>query len=314
MLARFSPSFVTFGSSPGASLGATFALLAALSWGGGDFAGGMGSKAAGGTTPGTLRMMICAHAMSLTALLVCLAVQGGVVLHGWAVVWGLGAGVVAGLSLAAFYIALARGAMGASAAVSGLLAAAIPAAIGIVLEGRPSTRRVVGFAVAAVAIWFIAAPEPSTSSDVTETSGTMGLAIGGGIGFGLYFAGLKFANSLGVIEPLALSRTGSIVTSLLLLFVLREQPSRNSAGELGHGWLSRAGWMWAAGVALLDTGGNLLYIAATRAGRLDIAAVLASFYPASTILLAAALLHERPGRRQLAGMGLAAAAIAMVTL
>jgi len=33
-----------------------------------------------------------------------------------------------GLALTAFYIALARGAMGASAAVSGLLAAAIPAA------------------------------------------------------------------------------------------------------------------------------------------------------------------------------------------
>jgi drug/metabolite transporter (DMT)-like permease len=65
---------------------------------------------------------------------------------------------------------------------------------------------------------------------------------------------------------------------------------------------------------VLDTGGNLLYIAATRSGRLDIAAVLASLYPAGTILLAAWRLHERPTRRQLAGMGIAAAAVVMITI
>jgi len=65
---------------------------------------------------------------------------------------------------------------------------------------------------------------------------------------------------------------------------------------------------------LLDTSGNLLFIAATRAGRLDVAAVLASLYPASTILLAAWMLHEKPTRRQGLGMLVAAAAIVMITL
>jgi len=63
-----------------------------------------------------------------------------------------------------------------------------------------------------------------------------------------------------------------------------------------------------------DTTGNLLFMAATRAGRLDVASVLASLYPASTILLAAWTLHERPTRRQGIGMGVAAAAVAMITL
>jgi drug/metabolite transporter (DMT)-like permease len=49
-------------------------------------------------------------------------------------------------------------------------------------------------------------------------------------------------------------------------------------------------------------------------GRLDVAAVLASLYPASTILLAAWVLHERPTRRQVLGMVVALAAVGMITI
>jgi drug/metabolite transporter (DMT)-like permease len=67
-------------------------------------------------------------------------------------------------------------------------------------------------------------------------------------------------------------------------------------------------------VAVLDTGGNVLFMAATRLGRLDVASVLASLYPAGTILLAAWYLHERPTRRQTMGMVAALAAVVMITL
>jgi drug/metabolite transporter (DMT)-like permease len=77
--------------------------------------------------------------------------------------------------------------------------------------------------------------------------------------------------------------------------------------------LTRMVVVWAMGAVLLDTSGNLLFIAATRAGRLDVAAVLASLYPASTILLAAWMLRERPTRRQGLGMAVAAAAVVMIS-
>ena len=64
----------------------------------------------------------------------------------------------------------------------------------------------------------------------------------------------------------------------------------------------------------MDTGGNLSFLAATRAGRLDVAAVLSSIYPASTILLAAWLLKERTTARQRWGMALAVVAVVFVTL
>ncbi|HEX4155600.1 MAG TPA: EamA family transporter [Acidobacteriaceae bacterium] len=321
-------------SIPGASLPSALsanillALAAAASWGGGDFSGGMGVKAAGSSTAGALRVVLIAHASSLAVLLAILFAQHAPFPHGAPLAWGLLAGVTAGISLTAFYVALARGAMGAPAAVSGLLAAAIPAAVSSVLEGVPAPLRLAGFALALAAIWLIAAgPSPEStqaidgSAPMTSSRTTMALAIVGGIGFGIYFVALRLANPLGVMEPVALARFASLSTCALLLLavMLRTRrthstnPGAPSSARVG-GRLTRAAILFALGVALLDTGGNLLFLAATRAGRLDIAAVLASLYPAGTILLAAWHLHERPTRRQLTGMAIAAAAVVMITL
>jgi drug/metabolite transporter (DMT)-like permease len=280
----------------------------------------MGVKAAGGTTAGALRVVLIAHASSLAVLLAILSLQHASLPHGPPLAWALLAGVTAGISLTAFYIALARGAMGGSAALSGLLAAAIPAAVSSVIEGIPTPLRIVGFVLALAAIWLIAAgpsPESEHAVDGSEPSEssrmTLVLALIGGVGFGIYFVALRLANPLGVVEPMAVARAASLVTCALLLLLVSVRSRASAAGQ-SETKLTRMAVVWALGVALLDTGGNLLFIAATRTGRLDIAAVLASLYPAGTILLAAWYLHERPTRRQLTGMAIAAAAVVMITI
>src|ERR1700693_5287133 len=132
-------------------------LLAALFWGGGDFSGGMGSKFAGGTLGSALRILLISHSASLVFLCSFAALHVDPFPHGAPLAWALLAGVTGALALACFYIALARGSMGASAAVSGLLAAAIPAAVSMVGEGFPGTGRLFGFLIARVAIWMGAA-------------------------------------------------------------------------------------------------------------------------------------------------------------
>jgi drug/metabolite transporter (DMT)-like permease len=288
---------------------ALIALAAAASWGGGDFSGGVGVKAAGGTTAGALRLVIVAHGVSLAVLLVLLALHPGPRPSGVLLAWGLMAGVAAAISLTAFYIALSRGAMGASAAVSGLIAAAIPAVVSSFLDGAPTALKLAGFLLAAVAIWMIAAgPNPENVAAEHQRK-TMVLAIVGGLGFGFYFVALKMDNTLGEFEPMALARASSLICCCLMLLFVRTR----GAGD-GMWRLSRLALLCALGVALLDTGGNLLFLAATRLGRLDVAAVLASLYPAGTILLAAWQLHERPTRRQFAGMAVALAAVVMITV
>jgi drug/metabolite transporter (DMT)-like permease len=290
-------------------LNALLALAAAFLWGGGDFSGGMGAKNAGGTMGGALRVILTSHAASFTVLVAVARWRGDTFPHGAPLAWGIAAGVTGGIALACFYVALSRGAMGASAALSGLLAAAIPAVVSVIGEGSPGLLRITGFLVAGAAIWLIAAG-PNAEAKSAD-AGTIWLAAAAGIGFGIYFVALKMAGVAGVIWPMATARIGSLSVCSLMLIGLSFNPKTS---EIAKGRLTRAAVRWALTTALLDTSGNLLFIAATRAGRLDVAAVLASLYPASTILLAAWMLSERPTRRQGLGMAVAAAAVVMITL
>jgi drug/metabolite transporter (DMT)-like permease len=297
-------------------MNALIALAAAALWGGGDFCGGMGVKQAGGSTKAALRFVVLSHCISFTALLVILAMLRRPVPLGAPAIWAVAGGVAGGVGLTAFYIALSRGAMGAAAAVSGLLAAAVPAVVSSAMEGAPCELTLAGFGMAAVAIWMIAAGDSPENQDSSGAS--LALAAFGGVAFGLYFVALRMANPLGLVAPMAIARLGSLAVCGLLLGAMAvwggtsERQTQRTLRTPRFAKGIRPLLPWALGVALMDTGGNVMFVAATRLGRLDVAAVLASLYPAGTILLAAWHLHERPTRRQVAGMAAALAAVVMI--
>lgn len=288
---------------------AVLGLLAGALWGVGDFSGGMAAKTAGGSVRAALKVVLLSHLSSLGLLAGFALWRGQAAPHGAGLAWGLTAGLLAGVSISAFYVALAKGEMGSAAALSGLLAAAIPALVSGFTEGSPGWQKLAGFVVAGAAIWLIAAAPPTQG----KTS-SAGLAVLAGTGFGFYFVAVKYAIGGGLAWTLATVRVGSIATCAVVLLGLVVARRGSAVSNHGVPLLSSKVLLWVLATAIFDTGGNLFFVAATRAGRLDIASVLASLYPASTILLAGLVLKERLSRRQGFGMVLAVAAVVLITI
>ena len=62
----------------------------------------------------------------------------------------------------------------------------------------------------------------------------------------------------------------------------------------------------------MDMGANVLYLLALAHTLVSIAAVIASLYPASTVMLARLVLHEKLGRAQWAGVACAFAGVMLM--
>jgi drug/metabolite transporter (DMT)-like permease len=127
------------------------------------------------------------------------------------------------------------------------------------------------------------------------------LGASAGIGFGAQLILFKMGAEGGVLWALTSGRIAGSAAILLTVLVARPK----------GGWRG----FWLAGIisGTLDTVGNLFYMMASQTGRLDVAAVICSMYPAGTIALAGILLREKPTRRQLLGMGLALGAVALLS-
>lgn len=279
-------------SSSAAAAG--FGLLSAASWGGSDFAGGWGARRAS-----SLLITASGQIVSLAALLViCLVLRLTVPATRYLVYAAIG-GFEGAFALAVFYRALSMGAMGLTAALTGLMTAFVPVVFELFQTGWPGTYTTVGLAIGLAAIWLISHSPAKDGAGTPRRALLLGASAG--VGFGVQLIFFKTAAAGGVLWALTSGRMAGVAA--ILLVVALAPPKRPWCG------------FWAAGIVSgsLDAVGNLFYMLASALGRLGAAAVISSMYPAGTILLAGILLREHPTRRQFAGMGLALAAVVLLS-
>jgi drug/metabolite transporter (DMT)-like permease len=203
------------------------------------------------------------------------------------------------VGLIGLYSGLAQGRIGIVAPLTAVLAATLPILFSLLTEGFPPILNVAGFGLALVAVWFLTGVGRSTAVSRTE----LGYALLAGTGFALFFIFIDQATDELVFWPLVAARIASVVCLGLLVLVRRswQRPPRN---QLPIIFLT----------GIFDALGNAFFAAAARVGRLDIAAVLASLYPVTTVLLAQLVLHERLNRSQWVGVGLALLALVLITV
>lgn len=270
-----------------------FGGLSALSWGSGDFNGGLATKRLG-----VLRVLTVAHGVGLllTVTLGLLTQQAMPMPSELAL--SAGAGLIGLVALGALYRALAEGQMGIAAPVSSVLSAAIPLIFSITVRGRePDGAQIIGFGLALVAIVLI-----SMASGRLEGGSGLGMAVAAGAGFGVYFILMSYIESTSVFWLAAVSR--ALIFGLLMLVVTRQRASLYPPNRMTGVLLVLAG--------VLDVFGNIFFILSAQSGREDIAAVVVALYPAVTILLAALLLKESMRLLQMIGIGLALLAVALI--
>jgi drug/metabolite transporter (DMT)-like permease len=272
------------------------ALSSALAYGLSDFVGGLVARRSSAWAVAVV---------GAAAATVCTAVFA-VFVPGTATGPDLASGALAGIGSGAgagfLYRGFAAGRMGVVAPVSAVGSAVLPVVVGVLSGERLAILVWVGIFAALPGIWLVSR-EPATTAADGEVARAAGIVDGllAGLGFGFLFAALGQVPEEAGLWPLVLTQAVSVpVVAVLAVLV-------------GGSWLPRDRTVLpAVWCGVLSTAATAAFLFATQRGFLTVTSVLTSLYPATTVLLAAVVLHERVHRTQGMGLGLCALAVALV--
>lgn len=272
------------------------ALSSAVTYGIGDFFGGLAAARASAAA-----VLLWSHLVGVGMMLGAAVLVSGELTASDVAIGALG-GLAGAAGVGLLYQALAIGPMSAVAPVTALLAAAVPAVVGFAQGERPGAAAIVGMVAGVTAIVLISAEgggslRPSDPRAVT-------FALGAGLGFGLFFVALSYTGDGTGVWPLVGARAASVSVMGALALLGRFSPAVPIGRPRVH----------TASAGALDVAANVLYLLAIREGLLSIVSVLASLYPASTVVLAWIVLHERFAPLQRVGLLLAVPAAALMAV
>jgi drug/metabolite transporter (DMT)-like permease len=274
-------------------LAIALALGASLSWGLGDFLGGLTSRRVH-----VLTVLVLSQVAGLAAAVVWLAASDDG-FPGWsATALAAAAGASGCLGIASLYRGMAIGAMGIVAPISAV-SAVFPFAVGVGSGERPSALQVAGILLALAGV-AVASREPKDQGGGAVAG--LGLALMAAVGFGFYFVLADRAADESVPYAVATARGASLLLAFVAVMVvgISMRPGRALLPVL-------------AVAGLCDVGANMLFSLVTTRGFLSIVSVLAALYPVVTVTLAALVLHERVARTQRLGVAGALVGAALIT-
>lgn len=260
-------------------------------WGSGDFAGGFAARRSH-----QFQVLALSALSGIIMLLGCAALFREALPPASSLRWALAAGLSGAVGIAALYRGLAIGSAATVAPTAAVITAALPVVVSGLTAGLPSSTQLFGFAAAIVGIWLVA-----RAPSAEQPGRGLTHALVAGVGFGGFLILIAQVHSDLVFLPLAVTRSVTLTIAVALMIARRVPAPGVTANPLAL----------VAGV--LDAGGNVLFLLARQHTRLDVAAVLSSFYPVATVVLARVVLNERITRIQWLGAGVCLAAVALIT-
>lgn len=275
-------------------IGIFFALASSISWGGGDFSGGLAMRRSKQFHALAISLISGLSIIVLLALLLQEKIPPVSML-----IWPVFAGICGSLGLGSLYMALSDNHSAIVAPTSAVIGTAIPVIYGSFKQGLPGPIAMAGFVVALIGIWLVSRTAEG-STPLTRKAWI--LTIIAGLGFGGFFLFLAQVEKGWVFTPLIISRSTAFIVSILLILISREGKAAFFSNPVA----------FLAGV--LDAGGNALYMFSRQYTREDVAVVLSSLYPAVNVLLAWLLLKEKVTKTQWFGVVLCVAAVGLISI
>ena len=279
-------------------------LLSGIVYGAADFCGGLSTK----RNP-MFRVVLLSQLAGFVVYLAALPLlpEGRFTAGAW--VWGGLSGLAGAVGIGFLYAGLARGRMSVVAPTAAVVFAVVPLAFGLLGGERPTALQLVGVAVALPAVALVSTARDPDAALGSGRDGALARMRSSGVPEAVA-AGLAIAAFAILLDrtgeetgpwPLVSGRIVSVGIFLAAVLVSRT-PLRPTTGT--------AGIIVAAGV--FDVSANLLYLLAIREGLLSIVVVLTGLYPATTVILARALLRERLSGSQVVGLVLALGGVAAI--
>ena len=279
-------------------MAAALALLSALLFGAADFFGGTAAR--------RTHVLVVVAASHLIGLALILAVAPAIAetVSGRDLAYGALAGLFGLLGIGLLYHCLSQGPMAVVAPITAISNFALPVLWGVAFGERLSAVNVVGVLLGLVAITLVSrGPNTGGVAGPTRVPTTLLLeALLAGVGFAGFYIVMAATAETSNPWPLVSARVVAVGVALLLLVRVGRSPIPRRAE--GGTAIVMAG--------LLDMMANLAILAAIHRGLLSLTVVLASLYPATTVILARTVLDARMSRSQVVGLFGALAAVACI--
>ncbi len=270
-----------------------FSAMTAIAFGTSDFLGGVVSAR---VDP---RIVACVLNAITALLIVPVAWATGSTLTSTAWLAAVSAGSIEAVGSVALFRGLSQGRMGVVAPVAGIVNALVPMVVGLCRGETHSAIAWLGLLLAAPAIVLMT----TTPEGSDRPSGWL-FGVVAGIGFGTGFAVLGSMPAHAALATLSLTQVVAASVIGVTCLVARVPLSRSLSRQAG--WLICGGLIGGTGLASFQI--------AARHGHLGESAVISSFYPAMTVLLAALVLRERLFRLQVIGFLVCAASVGLVVI
>jgi drug/metabolite transporter (DMT)-like permease len=253
-------------------------------------------------------------------------------------IFGFLGGTFGFIGIALQYRALSIGPMRVVAPTSAILAASLPVAVSLIQGDPLSLTAGIGIALCLAAIVTLGLAEngeqdqPVGGARPSIASGPV-LAMGAGLAFGAFFVVFGELDNDSGLWPVVVDRAASVVLAGAVLMwsalTARRKRSLAPAGipatPVTPHSPSTQGRAHASPIRFdghtvailltcgtLDVSAHAIYVIAARRGLTSEIAVLASLYPAATVILAVLVLREAIRRPHLAGFALAAMGVALI--